>query len=452
MIVFNRGLARAVRAVARRCVSGRPRGPAPAVVFESRGGTLTVWVKTPDAGLVHAAPTPCADGVAVVPMAVLAAAEGAGADPVELVVGAKLNGEARWVERGVPRTHPFDAILPGRQHRPPDEPAEWHPVGAGFLAALHACGMTTAREPGRYALSRVQVRGKAGQVVGTDGRAALVWGGFALPFGDDALVPAVTAFGTPELARERDVRVGRTETDLVVAAGPWRVVLPVEAGGRFPDVAGVVPRDAPTVANIDPRDAAALAAALPGLPGAAAEHHPVTLDLRGGVVVVRGRDETTGECREVRLDRSPATGPPARVGVNRTLLARALTLGCLTVRVAPGKPLVFEGGDVRLIVAALEHDPAAEPVRPTTVNVSERRTDMNPQTTGNPMNGRHDPPPADPPDPLAAAEELRAALADATAKANRLVTALKTRKREQRALTQAWSSLKALNLGPGGPP
>ena len=77
---------------------------------------------------------------------------------------------------------------------------------------------------------------------------------------------------------------------------------------------------------------------------------------------------------------------------------------------------------------------------------------MRHETNGHAPNGRHDPPAADPPDPLAAAEELRAALADVLTKASRLVAALKSRKKEQRALSQVWSSLKALNLGPGGQP
>ena len=61
-----------------------------------------------------------------------------------------------------------------------------------------------------------------------------------------------------------------------------------------------------------------------------------------------------------------------------------------------------------------------------------------------------DPPP--PPltgtfDPLAEAEALRALFAEGAARATRLVAALRHRKREQKALTQAWSSLKSLNLG-----
>jgi hypothetical protein len=385
-------------------------------------------------------------------MSVLDAIEGAGDDPVELVVGPRLRGEARFADRGVARAVPFDAIPPGKQHRPPEEPADWHPAPPEFLTALHECGRTAARESGRFALSRVQVQGRAGRVVGTDGRTALVWSGFDFPFADDLLVPALPAFGSRELAGA-DARVGRTPAHLVVGAGPWRVYLPVDAAGRYPDVAGVVPRGAPTVAGLDDRDAAELAGRLPALPGADADDRPVTLDLDGGVVV-RAKDDATGRVASVRLDRSPSAGPPARVVLDRRVLVRALSLGCVTARVAPGKPVVFEGVNRTLVTVALDPALAAGADAPdiAATNTPERSTAVRPETNGHTPSGRHDPPAADAPDPLAAAEELRLALADAMTKAGRLVAALKSRKREQKALTQVWSSLKALRLGPEGRP
>ena len=63
--------------------------------------------------------------------------------------------------------------------------------------------------------------------------------------------------------------------------------------------------------------------------------------------------------------------------------------------------------------------------------------------------GPHNRPAADAqedPDPLA--EALKAALAEAAARAARLVAALRSYKRERRSLQAAWSSLRALNLGP----
>jgi len=69
-----------------------------------------------------------------------------------------------------------------------------------------------------------------------------------------------------------------------------------------------------------------------------------------------------------------------------------------------------------------------------------------PETNG------HTPPRGDPPDPLVAAEELRDALADTTAKASRLVAILKAGRKEKKVLTSVFASLKQLGLDSGGPP
>ena len=143
------------------------------------------------------------------------------------------------------------------------------------------------------------------------------------------------------------------------------------------------------------------------------------------------------------------------MALDRRVLARALTLGCVMVRITPGRPVVFEGKDKMLVTAALDPSLAVEPADPadvTTTHTSERRTAVKRETNGHAPDGRHDPPAADPPDPPAVAEELRAALADAVTRAGRLVAALKYKRKQQRALTQVWSSLRALNLGPGGHP
>ena len=453
MISIPRGLCRAFPALARKCVSGRPRGPAPAVVFESKGGALTAWAKTDDAVLAYTAPTDRGDGVLVVPMTVLEAVAGPGGEPVEMDVGSKLRGEARFSDRGVPKSHSFEAVLPGKQHRPPDPPDEWHPASPELLQALHECGRTTAKDAGRFALTRVQLKGKAGQLVATDGRTALVWGGFSFPFADDLLIPALPVFGCRELAAAGDVRLGRTATHLVVEAGRWRVFVAVDKAGRYPDVAGIVPKDAPTVAGIDAADAAALLDRLPGLPGADADCRPVTLALDGGVAVL-ARDEATGHVVRVRLEGSPSAGPPARVAVDRRVLARALGHGCHTVRVTPDRPIVFEADRKTLVTVALDPTLAAgveaggSDIHNTNTD-TERRTAVKHETNGHPPNGRHDPP--DVTDPLAAAEELRASLADALAAAGRLVAALRQQRKEKKALASVYAGLKALNLGEARP-
>jgi hypothetical protein len=55
------------------------------------------------------------------------------------------------------------------------------------------------------------------------------------------------------------------------------------------------------------------------------------------------------------------------------------------------------------------------------------------------------------PDLLAEAEGLRVALVELAQRAGRLISLLKSRKKDERVLNQVWSSLKSLQLG-GGPP
>jgi hypothetical protein len=421
------------------------------VVIRQANNRVTLTAAFPEVTLELACATPeTGTEVLVVPMAVLDPIGGAAPDLVQLEGTGGLTGAARWTEKGAPRTHAIELILPGKQHDPPPRPADLRPVPSAFLAALHEAGRTASREDGRYALSRVQVRGATGQVIATDGKAAVVFGGFAFPFADDLLVPAIPLFGSPELRDDAAVRVGRTPKHLVVSAGDWTAWLGA-AAGKFPDVAAVVPRHAPTAVALDLGDAARLLARLPALPGRGHEHRPVTLDaVGGGTLAVRGH-EGTGAADEAALVRSPVTGPAALVVLDRRALARMLALGCTQLRFTPGKALVGAGAGVTVLVAPLDPDLAVrsqphEPSTPKPETEPKRSNTMKPpETNGHSPNGRHDPP-TEALDPLVAAEDLRAALGEALSKAGRLVAALKAGRKEKKALVNLYTSLKQLNL------
>src|SRR5438477_1564160 len=135
-----------------------------------------------------------------------------------------------------------------------------------FLGAFAEAVRTAARDGGRFALTRVQLRGKAGQVVATDGRQLLVQGGFALPWAEDVLVPAVPALGARELAGEGPVTVGRSGGHVLLGVGPWTFALPVDRAGRFPAVEGVTPAgNAPAWCAFDRDEVPGLVAAVAGL-------------------------------------------------------------------------------------------------------------------------------------------------------------------------------------------
>ena len=458
MIAIPRDLARRFRAVAKKCLAGRPRAPASPVVCRVQAGALSLWTRIEFVGLLYSMPSPGPNEKLVVPMDVFAAIEGTESDPVELSAGPKLQGLAKWVDRGVPQSKPFEAIAAGKPHAIPDRPDNLGPIARELLRALHECGRTAAREGGRFALDRIQLRGKAGQVVGTDSKQALVWGGITFPFPDDILVHAIPAFGCRELIGERaDVQIGLGSAELVVAIGPWSVFLPIDATGKYPDVSPILIRPgAGSVANIDSRDAADLLPVLPALPGADDENRPVTLDLDRGVTI-RARDDKTGLMREVSLSRSRAGGEPIRVAVNRTFLARALELGCHTIRLNPtGSILSAEGANRTFLVAALDRQHVAKPADSATPSNAdgsrssrpERSSTMKaPEANGHSANGRHDPPDEEFFDPLTEAEALRNAIAELGLRLGRLIAALRQSNREKKTLANVWAGLKQLNLG-----
>ena len=458
MLALLRADVRRFRAVARRAVAGgRPKRPSPPVAITGAAAAVTLAAHLGEVVVALRCPAPRpGEGRVTVPLAALdALAGGSGVVTLEPAGGTAVT--ARWDAGPAPRAARLAAV---ESHRVwPAEPEALVAMPPAFPTALHEAGRAAAREPGKYAVTRVQVRGAAGEVCGTDGRQALAWGGFAFPFADDLLVPAVPVFGSKDLAGEAAVSVGLAGEWLAVVIGPWQVWLAVDRQGRFPDVHAAAPGACPTRVTLDARDAGELLRDLAGLPGRDGDGGAVTIDL-GDRVAVRARDDRTGGAAEVRLARSAAAGPPKRVAVDRAHLARALALGLRDLRVAsPERPVAFRGPDRLFLCAALDPaavvPPAGDPdpaqvIAPSTPDpVSpDRRTPVPDRDRLPPDRNGHPAAAAEPLDPAAEAEALRAALAEAHARAHRLVTALKQFKKERRALSTAWSSLKQLNLGP----
>jgi hypothetical protein len=464
MIAISRVLARQFRAAARKCVNGRARAPDSDVVIRQIRGKLTLTAHYPEVILQLASPAQSEEeDLLVVPMQALDVIQEAKADPIELHHKEKLKGEARCVENGLPHTKPIQLIEPGKQHTPPTRPKELISISESFLRGLHECGRCAAEYNGRFAVDRIQVRGKQGQVIATDTHKALIAGGFRFPFAEDLLIPVIPLFGMKEL-QSQEVRVGRTVTHLVVSVGPWRAWLGIQTKGRFPEVESLVPRQAPTLVRFDLQDVTALLKVIARLPGANKENRPVTLEL-DGTVTIRSLDTKSGETKEIHLGQSQVEGTAARLAVDRKILARALSLGCHTIRITPEKPLVAVGEAMTFIAMPLDPDLMVKPKEETrssapisvpeplpTVPLPERREDMKPnEPNGRSPNGRPEPPPtADTTDPLIVAEELRAALSEAAMKANKLVAILRTGRKEKKVLASVFAGLKQLKLT-GGP-
>jgi DNA polymerase III sliding clamp (beta) subunit (PCNA family) len=460
MIAIPQAMARQFRVSARKCCNGRARAPDPDVVIRQCKRTLTFTVHYPEVILQLTLPAQSDEEIGlVVPMSVLDLIQEVKAESVELHCKEKLKGEVRCLDQGQPRSESIQLIEPGNEHEPPRQPEEFTSMTEGFLKGLHECCSSVTRDGGRYALDRIQVRGKQGQVIGTDGKQALICGRIRFPFAEDLLLPAIPLFGLTDW-QSQDVRVGRTASHLVISAGPWTVWLAILTSGKFPDVVSLVPRQSPTQVKFDLPEVMSLLKVIADLPGASEDDHPVTLDLNE-TATIRGRDTKTEETKEISLVHSKVEGPPARLALNRKLLARALALGCLTLHVTPGKPLAAKGEGMTFLAMPLDPDMIVSPVENATavanspisqsippVPLPQRRIDVKqPDQNGRSPNSKTDPPPSpEATDPLVAAEELRVVLADATLKAGKLVNALKSGRKEKRVLASVFAGLKLLNL------
>jgi hypothetical protein len=341
MIELPRALARQFRAVLRRCLAAQQaRGACPLLLCQAGQDGLTLQARVGDVAvrLRQGGERP-ADAVAFrTPL--LAEFEGNTPDPVTLESVASGKGQARWQDGAAARTLDFETVTPDSVPPFPPLPEKALDLPDAFLTALQEASLTTARESVRFAVARVQLRGRRGEVVGTDGRQLLVWGGFPLPWKDDILVPRLPVFGFRDTPLTGPVALGRTDKDVALQVGPWTFVLAINAASRYPQVDRVIPPEVGVKARLQlhPADAALLLQALPKMPGRETDHAPVTLEL-GLTVAVRARADD-GPVSELPLRRSVASGRPVRLGTDRTYLRPAGLLpgGRPAVRLGPAQP------------------------------------------------------------------------------------------------------------------
>ena len=446
MIELSRREAGRFRALARRCIVGRPRGPSPPVILRQDSIVLTLSIELGEVVLRLRLPSGSDKDVALMgPLALLDAV--AGKDPTACRIEVDDSGRirARWTDRGQSREAVFDSAITEERPALSDTRLRLGPVDASFLTALHECGRTTAREGVRYAFSRLQLKGKEGKVLATDGRQLLVWNGFELPFADSVLVPAIPAFGSRELATQESVRVGRSSGRILVEAGSWTVGLRIDVDAKFPDTESLLARSGDGAAlRLSEVDVAAI---LGRLDSVRSEKPPtVTVDIgpRSSVVLADTRIAIA----------DPDSAGKATVAVQAQHLQRAMQLGLRNLRTdRAGATVLFEDERRSYLVSTVA--PEASEVADSSVATvpamsheaisHEGGSSMPPIKNGHPATEPSDG--DDVLDPVAEAEALKIALAEAGRRVGRLLTSLRQIHKQRRVLLTAWSSLKQLGLG-----
>jgi hypothetical protein len=317
---------------------------------------------------LHAAPAE--EASRSLPLEALADCEGRNGDAtVRLQSDGRV--EVTWTDAG--RTHTRE--YPGGMDVPklPAWPASEATNGSELLAALDRVSQSAATDGVRFALNRIMLRGKKGEVVATDGKQLLIEGGFTFPWVGDLLVPRTGVFGAQELPRDGPVRVALGDGRVLLRVGNWTFSLKIAEGERYPNVDAVIPPRTAAVTRweLGPGGADGLAKMLPNLPGDSSECASVTVDL-GAAVVLRAREAGQERSTDTTLAGSSIEGKPVRFATDRRLLARACALGFDTFAVAgAGKPVVCRDGKRTFVWMTLDARDVLPPhARPSGVGLS----------------------------------------------------------------------------------
>jgi hypothetical protein len=308
----------------------------------------------------------------------------------------------------------------------------------------------------------VQLNGKAGTVVATDGRQAFVQSGFSFPWEDDALVPANKVLGSRHLPDDEPVSVGRADDWASFRVGPWTSWFPVGTESCLPEVVSHVGRPETAAATVQFPDADRkfLLDNLPRLPADEDVNMPVTVDLNGSVAI-RGRNAGQTDVTELVLSASTRTGEPIRFNTNRKFLQRAVKLGFDQLHIFNNKSPVLACDDRRRYVwavlepesaiaaddKAMRIESAASDGESTSQQRTPRRrrklvTSKSKQSKGNGAQSQDDNERSV--DPIVAAQSLRDSLRESVRRTSELIAALKQHRKRAKAVESTLASLRQL--------
>jgi len=328
LIEITRSVVRTFRAVLRKITTAAGTREAPTlVVFRADRQGLHLQARNSQIALEYSQPGSYPAEEMAVPAEALAEFEARKDTPLRMEANA--NGVvATWMEKAVPQIRKYATVDSDKVPQMPAFPTRMERQQVELLGALRDASETAGTDVVRYAVNCLQLRGKTGQVVSTDGKQMLAQSGFAFGWDDEVLVPASPVFGCRELSGLEPVSLGRTDLCVTLTIGSWTLHLTIEKNARYPNVDMVLAssKKTPMVLQIDPGDAEFLLGNLDSLPGAKDDYSPVTVE-GNGQVIVRSKGDEQPTTTEVVLARSNAQGKQMGFVTDRHYLAHALRLG-----------------------------------------------------------------------------------------------------------------------------
>jgi len=336
LITFTRALARQLRAVLRKSVFAKtPKSLWPPIALQTDRDGLRIRAWGLDVAAEYHHTGTFAPERLFVPLEALDDLADRADTPVTLESTVAATVQVRWDDRGVPQVRDYQTPVPSDSPSFPELPDQWTELEPSFHQAFADAVQTAAHENIRYALDKLQLRGTAGELIGTDGKQLLVQTGVVLPWSEDLLVPAMPVFACRDLPADTPLAIGRTASHVGIRVGSWTFALAIDKEGRFPKVEKYLPQPTTmaTTWRLAAPETAFLLQTLPRLPGREDQDAPVTVDLHQPVAV-RAKAEGQERLTEVLLPGSEVLGPPVRFCVARQYLLRALQLGFVEIHIA----------------------------------------------------------------------------------------------------------------------
>ena len=476
---ITRSLARQLRAVFRRAgIKSTPRDSGPWVFFQTGPQGLSTRARSHEVAIEYHQAGDLPVEQLRVPLSLLGECEGRESSHVSLEAAAGGSVVASWTARGIPQQRTIEATRETKADQPfPERPERFIQNSPELITALLAAGDSSDSDSTRYALGRIQLRGRSGKIGATDGKQLLLQGGYEFPWPEDLLVARPAVLGCPEIPRDQPVHVGRTEDWVCLAIGPWSIHLAIDKHGRFPKIDDCIPRTSAVVSRLqlDEQDAKFLTSSIEELPGGTDFNRPLTLDLNGQVLV-RAKSNDQPRPTEVVLSGSRLIGEPLQVGMDRRYLSRALALGFRELQfVNPHSPVLCDDGQRQFVWATLspERDStvpgsevpepiriesgvatpraATETIAAVTPSIPQNRIQTMPQNSTNQPSSENQSevnvttkPAIRQASPIEEAIVLRDSLRDTLAKTNQLIHCLKQQKRQSKLVAETLASLKQL--------
>jgi hypothetical protein len=351
MLSITRALANRLHTVFRRLLrpgGGSARLP---VVLQGDSSGLTVWWQGSEIAVAYREPGSFSSEKIALPLEALKACAGRSPAPVWVEETAPGQVRVQWDMEGFTRTQEYEAAAQDRLPPFPAAPSDFDRAPDDFLAALHEAAQTADTNYGRFSLDRVQLHGKAGEVIGTDGKQLFLASGFRLPFPDAVLLPRLTVLDNRLLRNDGPAEIGLTDTDLFLRLLPeggrpeqWTFSLRLDRESRYPDVDSVLAPLAESTTRwvLAPAEVALLQKELPRLPRSADNVARIDVDLEESVVMRAGLGWADEEA-QIALHRSQVIGARLRVAMNPLYLWRAVSLGFTEVRLqGPDRPLLCQ--------------------------------------------------------------------------------------------------------------